>query len=65
MLKRVLSGLKKRLAIESPLKILKNVFNFTLKALSVLKIFDFLIMFKNGLIRKIRLNSKFTTSQLG
>ena len=32
----------KFLATESPLKIMKNVFYFTLKALSILKIFTFL-----------------------
>ena len=55
---------------------MKNAFNFTLKAHCVLKIFkllsiwsncqiaDNLVMQKNGLIRKIRLISKFMTSQL-
>ena len=54
---------------ESPLKMMKNAFYFTLKALFVLKILsfclDFLIMYKNGLIRKIRLILKFMTSQPG
>ena len=40
--KGALSGLRKFLAIESPLKIMKNIFYFTLKALFVLKIFKFL-----------------------
>ena len=37
-----LSGLRQFLAFESPLKVMKNAFNFTLKALFVLKIFKFL-----------------------
>ena len=36
------SGLVKRLAHESPLKVIKNAFYFTSKALFVLKIFKFL-----------------------
>ena len=55
--------------IESPFKIIKNVFYFILKALFVLKIFVFVTTFwsyrKNGLIRKMRLISKFMTSQPG
>ena len=49
---------------ESPLKMMKNSFYFILKALFVLKIFNFLFIQKNGLIRKIRLISKCMTSQL-
>ena len=45
---------------DSPSKIMKNAFYFILKALFVLKIFR-----KNDLIRKIRLISKFMTSQPG
>ena len=37
-----LSGLRQFLATESPLKMMKNAFNFNLKALFVLKIFKFL-----------------------
>ena len=49
---------------------MKNDFYFTLKALFVLKIFKFfdltfLAMYKNGLVRKIRLILKFMTSQPG
>ena len=47
---------------------MKNAFYFILKALFVLKIFKFLSRLfgqKNGLIRKIRLTSKFMTSQPG
>ena len=40
--KGTLSGLRQVLATESPLKIKKNTFYFTLKALFVLKIFRFL-----------------------
>ena len=40
--KDVLSGLKQFLATESPLKVMKNAFYFTLKALFVLKIYKFL-----------------------
>ena len=42
LFKGTLSGLKQFLAIESPLKMMKNVFYFTSKALFVLKIFKFL-----------------------
>ena len=41
-LKGALSALRKFLAIESPLKMMKNVFYFSLKALFILKIFKFL-----------------------
>ena len=41
-LKGVLSGLRQFLANESPLKMMKNAFYFTLKALFVLKLFKFL-----------------------
>ena len=41
-LKDVLSGLRQLLATESPLKMMKNVFCFTSRALFVLKIFKFL-----------------------
>ena len=37
-----LSGLRQFLATKSPLKMMKNAFHFTLKALFVLKIFKFL-----------------------
>ena len=37
-----LSSLRKSLATETPLKIMKNTFYFTLKALFILKIFKFL-----------------------
>ena len=41
-LKGVLSGLRQFLENESPLKMMKNAFYFTLKALIVLKLFKFL-----------------------
>ena len=40
--KGALSGLREFLATESPLKMMKNAFYFTSKALFVLKIFKFL-----------------------
>ena len=40
--KGALSGLRQFLVTESPLKIMKNAFHFTLKALFVLEIFKFL-----------------------
>ena len=40
-LKGALSGLRQIFATKSPLKIIKNAFHFTLKALFVLKIFKF------------------------
>ena len=71
-IKGALSGLRQFLATESPLKIMKNAFYFTLfhiKALFVLNILsfclDFLVMYRNGLIKKIRLISNFMTSQPG
>ena len=56
--------------IENPLKMMTNSFCFILKALFVLKMFKFLSRLfghveKNGLIRKLRLISKFMTSQPG
>ena len=42
MVKGALSGLIQFLATESPLKMMKNGFDFTVKALFVLKIFKFL-----------------------
>ena len=48
---------------ENPLKLMKNAFYFILKTLVVVEIFNFVSRKKIGLIRKIRLNSKFTMSQ--
>ena len=41
-MKGTLSGLRKLSATENPLKLIKNYFYFTLKALFILKIFKFL-----------------------
>ena len=61
--------MRQSLATENPLKMTKNVFYFTLKAIFVLKIFKCLCWLfghiENGLIKKIRLISKFITSQPG
>ena len=69
ILKGTLSGLRQFLATESPLKMMKNAFYFTSKALFVLKIskfcLDFLVMYQNALIKKIRLISNFMMSQPG
>ena len=61
---------KKICFIESPLKIMKNPFYFTLRSLCFLKIFKVFIMTfwscrKNDFVRKIGLISKFMTSQPG
>ena len=68
-IKGALSGLRQFLSTESPLKMMKNAFYFTSKALSVLKklnfCFDFLAMCQKGLIKKIRLISNFMTSKPG
>ena len=42
LIKGALSGLRQFFVTESPLKMMKNAFYFTLKALFVLKIFKFL-----------------------
>ena len=62
------SNLPKKLCFicfnDSPLKMMKNAFYFTLKALFILKIFMTpWPCWKNGLIRKTRLISKFMTSR--
>ena len=41
LVKGTISGLRQFLATESPLKIMKNTFDFTLKAFFVLEIFQF------------------------
>ena len=41
-IKGALSGLRQFLVTENPLKLIKNAYYFTLKALFVLKIFEFL-----------------------
>ena len=58
--------LKKIVLLKSPLKMVKNAFYLILKAFLFLRFYhDFLVMYKNGLIRKIRSGSKFMTSQPG
>ena len=67
--KSPLLGVRKFLAAESPLKLMKNAFYITLKALFVLKIFkfcrDFLVIRESDLVRKLNLISKFVTSKTG
>ena len=63
-LKVPLSGLRQFLTTGSPFKMMKNDFYFMLKAFFVLELFyifypDFLVIKKNGLIRKLWLISKF------
>ena len=57
------------MAIESPLKMMKNAFCFISKALFVLKIFKFLSSLfghvENDVIRKIRLIPNLVKSQPG
>ena len=67
VMKGPFSGLKQFLATGKPLKKMKNAFCFNLKFLLVWKIFkflsSFLVMYKNGLNRKINLVSKFMAPQ--
>ena len=68
LIKGTLSGLRQFLASESPLKMMKSAFYFTLKALFVFNIsfcLDFLVMYQSGLIKKIRSISNFMTLQPG
>ena len=57
------------LATESPLKMMKMLFISPLKLFLFSRYFsfclDFLVTYKNGFLRKIRLIFKFMTSQLG
>ena len=64
--KGVLSGLRPFLVTESPLKMIKNAFQklFSFSRYLIFSL-DFLVMYRNGLIRKIRLISNFMTSQFG
>ena len=67
--KSTFSGLRQILATEALLKMIKNAFYFTSKALSFSRYLnfclDFLVTQQNGLIRKISLISNFMTSQPG
>ena len=67
-LKGALSGVRQFLTTERPLKLMKNVFYFTSKALSVLKILsfclDFLVVYQNGLIKKVNFKFYDVTARL-
>ena len=66
--KDLLSGLRRFLAAESPLKMLKNDFYFMLKALFVLKIFNFLYWIFGHVEKRLGKKAKvlkFMTSQTG
>ena len=69
LLEGPLSDLRQFLTTENPLTMMKNAFYFMLKAFFALKIFTFfgLIFWscRNGLMKKLRLISKFMTSQAG
>ena len=52
-LKYAFLGLRQSLANERPLKMMNKAFYFILKAFFVLEIFKFLVIYKNGFIRKI------------
>ena len=64
-IKGALSGLRQFLATESPLKMMKNAFYFTSKALFVLKIFKFLSWLFGHIAKRLILISNFRTSQCG
>ena len=53
LFKGALSALRQFLAIESPLKMMKNAFYFTSKALFVLKIFKFLSWLFGHLVKRL------------
>ena len=67
--KSTLSSLRRFLTTEGPSKMMKNAFYFTLKLFSFSRCLSFslhfLVMYKSGLIRKIRLISKFKMSEPG
>ena len=69
VLKGQLFGLRQFLAAENHLKVMKHAFNFMLKTLFVLRMLkffpDFLVIQEKGLIRGLRLISKFLTSLAG
>ena len=66
-IKGALTALRQFLGLKSPSKMMKNAFISPKKVFFVLKIFKFLfwVMQENGLMRKLRLISKFMTSQTG
>ena len=53
ILKGALSGLRQFLTPETPLKLMKNAFYFTSKALFVLKIFKFLSWFFGHVAKRL------------
>ena len=67
--KDALSGLRQFLATENPLKVMKNAFCFNSKALFFSRYLSFchyfLFMYRNGLIKKIRLILNFMMSLPG
>ena len=58
LFKAALSGLKQFLAAESPLKMMKNDFCFTSKALLVLKIFKFLSRLFGHIVKRLDKSDK-------
>ena len=67
--KGALTGQRQLFETESSVKMMKNAFYLTLNLFSFSRYLnfclDFLVMQKNGLIRKIRLTQKFMTSEPG
>ena len=68
--KGALSGLRQLLTTESPLKMMKNVFYFTSKVLTLFSRYlsfclYFLATYQNSLLKKIRLISNFMMTQPG
>ena len=67
--KDALPALRQFLATEGSLKMMKKAFYFTSKFLLSLSYLSFclnyLVMYRNGLIKKIRLISNFMTSEPG
>ena len=67
--KGALPGLRQFLATECPLKMINMLFISPQKLFSFSRYLsfclDFLVMYRNGLIKKIRLISNFMTSQPG
>ena len=51
--KGTLSGLRQFFATESPLKMMKNTFYFTSKALFILKIFKFLFLIFDHALKRL------------
>ena len=69
LIKGALSGLKQHLATESPLRMMKMLFISPQKLFSFSRYLsfclDFLEIYQNSMIKKIRLISNFMTSQPG